>query len=254
MAGASAASIAQWEALKKSGVSWGEVAKKNAADLAAYRDQLIKKNPKYLIKNTGPNKVELSTGFGGSVIPDTYDSPALSKLLEKFKQTQPHQAPGKFQALASSIAKKVIPAAAIGGVVAGVGTQLATALSSSGQAGGMISKVTGGFGTPAAGVNAASVISEGSGSGLSDTLDDIFGGLSKAGQYAKGAGEALQNFRSAFGGGDDDGGGGGPAYAAAPPAAAPAAPAGGMPKWAWWAIGGGVVLVLILVFVSMRKR
>lgn len=179
----------------------------------------------------------------------------LEKQIAALQTTLPHKPKTGLHKIVASIGPKIIQGATLGVVTAGLGSAASTAFSEGGPLSGLgdsFSQLTGGFG--AGGPNAASVLGAGGSSvpGIGGTLDDVFGSLSKAGQYAKGAGEALQNFKSAFGSGDDgsDGGGGGGQAAAAPVAVAPK----GLPKWAPWAIGGGVVLLLLLVFVAMRKK
>lgn len=82
-------------------------------------------------------------------------------------------------------------------------------------------------------------------------LDDLFGGLGKAGKYAQGFGEQLAQLKQTFGSGGGDSGGGGPSSDMGP--MAPAAPAGfDWKRYAPWIAGAGL-LVLVLVLVMRRK-
>jgi hypothetical protein len=81
-------------------------------------------------------------------------------------------------------------------------------------------------------------------------LDDFFGGLNKAGDYAVGLGQNLARFRQEFGSQSDPSGGASGADMG-PIATAPAPSP--MAKWIPWAVGGLALLVLLLI-VFGRKR
>jgi hypothetical protein len=168
----------------------------------------------------------------------------------------PHKEKTGFAKVAAAIGPKLIAGAATAGIGAGLaqaGSQLLqdTGLDS------IVNQVQGGFG-PASG--GASVLQEDGGMSLfgsGGTLDDIFGGLSKAGQYAQSAGESLANFKAAFGGHGGGGGGGGGGASGGdmgPMLPAPQGDSGGaMQKALPWLIGGGALL-LVLLFMSKGRR
>lgn len=251
---ASAASVAKWKALQKQGAKWGTVAKDNAAALAQY-EQHVKANPKLFGFKGDASKAALYWNK---------DNPLYKKALHKFNQQLPHKAPHGLNKALAPIGK-LIPVVAGGAIAGGLASAASNLLAETGLSD-TVASVQGGFG-PATG--GASVIGGGGtqpmnlfgGGDGGSVLDDVFGGLSKAGQYAEGFGKSLAQFKGAFGSDGDGGGGGG--YSGGPSGAdmgpsAPAAPAAAAgfdwKKWAPWIIGGGAVALLLILFLFRRRR
>jgi hypothetical protein len=226
---------------KKYGANWqAQLAKDKAAYAAAQAEYAEFKGPKKF------------SGFGG----ETTRKPGSLKYLKKIHAANlklPHKPKTGIKGFLNKVAPKIIAGAATAGVGAGLAQAASGALSDAGIDLGSVTG-QGGFGPGGGGLQVLPESGDGMGLfGSGGTLDDIFGGLSKAGQYAQSAGEALAQFKGAFGsqGGGGGGGGGGPSADYGPVApSAPAMEQGGMQRYLPWILLGGGALVLVLV---MRK-